>query len=243
MKWIGKGKRGAEEGSAAETDHAAGNGQPEQRAARSGPALNGREVEPDRKRGAERESGGEAEKRGTAEGTEAAKEARRRRRQRREIRSFFLRLVFLLVFLYLLFFVFFAVRPMPNEDMKPRISAGDLLLCYRLEKRYYPNDVVILRKDGRDYVARIAALPGDEVDIPEEGGLRINGNTVMEGEIYYPTRSYDSDRVSYPVRLGADEYFLLCDYRNGAKDSRFYGVVKRAELGGKVITILRRSNL
>lgn len=174
---------------------------------------------------------------------EAKKERKKRRRQIREIRSFFLRLLFMAIFLYALFFVVFGMKPMPNEDMKPRISAGDLLLYYRLEKRYYPNDVVVLEKDGRSYVGRISALPGDEVEIPEAGGLRINGNTVLEADIFYPTEGYETDKVQYPVKLGEGQYFLLCDHRSGAKDSRFYGVVERSELRGKVITILRRSNL
>ena len=49
--------------------------------------------------------------------------------------------------------------------------------------------------------------------------------------------------MTYPVTLADGEYFVLCDYREGAKDSRYYGPVRRSELKGKVITVLRRSNL
>lgn len=117
------------------------------------------------------------------------------------------------------------------------------MLYYRMERKYYPGDVVIAVKDGREYVGRIVALPGDEVDIPDGGGLRINGNSVLESEIYYPTGAYETDKISYPCSLSGEEFFLLCDYRAGAKDSRFYGTVSRTELKGKVITVLRRSKL
>lgn len=49
--------------------------------------------------------------------------------------------------------------------------------------------------------------------------------------------------IVYPVTLAEDEVFVLCDYREGAKDSRYFGPVSKSEIKGKVITIVRRSNL
>lgn len=175
--------------------------------------------------------------------SEAAKKARKKRkRQIREIKSFFLRLVAMIIMLYVLFGVVFGVRPMSNDDMKPRISAGDLLLYYRLENRYVANDVVVFEKDGATYVGRIVAQGGDTVEITDNASLVVNGSSVVENDIYYSTPKYDTD-VSYPLTLASDEYFLLCDYRTGAKDSRAFGPVKRSEFKGKVITVLRRSSL
>ena len=175
--------------------------------------------------------------------SEAAKKARKKRkRQIREIKTFFLRLVAMIIMLYVLFGVVFGVRPMSNDDMKPRISAGDLLLYYRLENRYVANDVVVFEKDGATYVGRIVAQGGDTVEITDNASLVVNGSSVVENDIYYSTPKYDTD-VSYPLTLASDEYFLLCDYRTGAKDSRAFGPVKRSEFKGKVITVLRRSSL
>ena len=80
------------------------------------------------------------------------------------------------------------------------------------------------------------------MEITKEATLKINDSVVLENDIYYSTPRYD-DNVPYPVTLADDEYFVLCDYREGAKDSRYYGPVRRSELKGKVITVLRRSNL
>lgn len=43
----------------------------------------------------------------------------------------------------------------------------------------------------------------------------------------------------FPLTVGKDEYFVLGDYRTDAKDSRIYGTVKKEEIKGTVITLLR----
>jgi signal peptidase I len=49
--------------------------------------------------------------------------------------------------------------------------------------------------------------------------------------------------VNYPVTLGPGECFVLADKRDEGADSRFFGPVKREEIQGSVITIMRRNNL
>ena len=48
---------------------------------------------------------------------------------------------------------------------------------------------------------------------------------------------------AYPLTLAEDEFFVLCDYREGARDSRYFGPVSEGEIKGKVITVVRRSGL
>ena len=45
------------------------------------------------------------------------------------------------------------------------------------------------------------------------------------------------------LTLAEDEFFVLCDYREGARDSRYFGPVSEDEIKGKVITVVRRSGL
>ena len=66
--------------------------------------------------------------------------------------------------------------------------------------------------------------------------------TGTENDIYYSTPMYDNN-VSYPVTLRENQYFILCDYREGAKDSRYFGAVEMEEIKGKVITIIRKNEL
>ena len=173
---------------------------------------------------------------------EAIRQRRRRLSQIDDIKSFFTRLVVMIVMIYIMFFVIFGLQPMSNDDMKPRISAGDLMLFYRLETRINSSDVVVFRKDGKTYTGRVVAKGGDKVEVTDDSSLKINDSTMIESDIFYSTPKYE-DYIQYPVTLQQDEYFILCDYRNGAKDSRYFGPVKEKEIMGKVITIIRRSNL
>ena len=161
---------------------------------------------------------------------------------REEVSSFFGRLVVIVIVVLVLFGFIFGLTSMKNDDMSPRISAGDLMLYYRLERNLNIQDVIVFQKDGKQYTGRIIAQNGDSVEITNQAQLVINGSPVLENEIYYSTPKYES-QVQYPVTLTEDQYFILCDYREGAKDSRYFGPVEKNEIKGKVITVLRRSGL
>ena len=101
---------------------------------------------------------------------------------------------------------------------------------------------MVFEKDGRQYVGRVVAKGGDSVEVTDESRLIINGSTMMESDIFYKTTKYGDD-VKYPVNLGGSQYFILCDYREGARDSRFFGAVDQSEIKGKVLMVIRRSSL
>ena len=92
------------------------------------------------------------------------------------------------------------------------------------------------------FVCRIVAGPGDTVEITDSEHLVVNGNTVVEHNIYYSTPPYEGF-VQYPLTLGEGQYFVLADSRNGGADSRFFGAVNADEILGTVITVMRRNNL
>ena len=160
----------------------------------------------------------------------------------RALRNFLVRLFLLITVIGILFGVVFGLTPMANADMQPAVCAGDLMLYYRLDKNLNSDDVVVFQKEGIQYTGRIVAVPGDVVEITDEKDLMVNKSTVMEDNIFYTTPAYDSE-VEYPLALKEDQYFILCDNREGAKDSRSFGVVDTSEIKGKVITIVRRSGI
>ena len=206
-----------------------------------------------------------------AEDRDAALRKRRRRRVR-AFRSFLLRLIGLVLVVYILFFHLVGLTMMPSRDMYPRLDVGDLLLFYRIDRTPKYQDVIVIDKQLEEdtrtgergfvrealdwlgfkdpeapatkrYVCRVIAVPGNTVEITTEHGLKVNGNTLIESNIFYPTQPYEEGVTDYPLTLGEGEFFVLADQRNGGMDSRYFGIVKQDEIQGIVITILRRSNL
>ena len=101
---------------------------------------------------------------------------------------------------------------------------------------------IVLPDDEEIYICRVVAAPGDTVEITDEGNLMVNGNHMIEPNIFYPTSLY-TGFMEYPLTLGEGQCFVMADKRNGGADSRFFGVVYEEQILGTVITVVRRNNL
>ena len=169
-------------------------------------------------------------------------ERRRRLRDKSLLFSVLEKLAVLVIAVAVCFGVIFGITPMKGGDMEPRFTAGDLLLFYRLEKDFARNDVVIIERDDKQYVGRLIGMPGEMLIITEDGIINVDGNNMYEERIFYETRPIQGG-VRYPVTLEKDEYFILADKRDTAKDSRYFGPVKAGEIKGKVVTVIKRISL
>lgn len=67
--------------------------------------------------------------------------------------------------------------------MKPAIKDGDLVMYYRLDKRFVSGDVAVFEDNGRNTTGRVVAVAGDTVDITKDG-LKINGADQVSQDIY-----------------------------------------------------------
>jgi len=128
-----------------------------------------------------------------------------------------------------------------DPSMSPAVKDGDLVLYYRLDRKFRAGDLLLLGFQGQVQVRRVVAAAGDTVDITEEG-LKINGALQQEQGIYQATQRY-AEGVEFPLTLKENEVFVLGDAREGAADSRVYGPVNVEDAWGKVITLLRRRSL
>ena len=120
--------------------------------------------------------------------------------------------------------------------MEPSYASGQpvLLRKFGLPEDLDYGDVVVIRREdlGRDIIKRIAALPGDTVQITD-GLLYVNGEEHSTPANLSPME--DAGNASSPITLQPGEYFVLGDNRNNSSDSRdpVVGNIHREEFVGK----------
>lgn len=126
---------------------------------------------------------------------------------------------------------------MTGNNMFPFVKDGDLCIVYKLDD-YTTGDVVLYRNDeGKMKLGRITAVGGQSVDFPQEGGYTVDGYQPSE-EITYQT--FGADGVKYPIDVGDDEVFIMNDFRSDTDDSRQSGGVKKSDIDGKLLFLIRR---
>ena len=170
------------------------------------------------------------------------KKEKKAKRKMSDFQYFALQTLIIVIILYVLFARMVGIKSMPNTDMSPRIDSGDFLLFYRLDRAPKAQDIMVFEKNGTRYVGRVVAVGGDTVEITKEGAVKINGYSMVETNIFYETYPLEGF-TKYPLTLASDECFILADQRKGTEDSRFFGPVKRSEIEGTVISVMRRTNL
>lgn len=98
-------------------------------------------------------------------------------------------------------------------------------------------DVVIFPfedEKGTYFIKRIIGMPGETIQIDEEGTILINGEALDES--YGNAVMESAGEAAQPITLGEDEYFVLGDNRNDNADSRhpMVGNVNGDEIIGRV---------
>ena len=85
------------------------------------------------------------------------------------------------------------------------------------------------------YIKRIIGLPGETVQIDENGVIYINGEVLKESYGREVIKPEYLGVAKNPVVLGDDEYFVMGDNRNNSTDSRseLVGNIHRKDIVGR----------
>jgi signal peptidase I len=130
-----------------------------------------------------------------------------------------------------------------SDSMEPTLKPGDWLLvdklCY-IGGDPERGDIVVFNaplEPGHEYVKRVAAVPGDRVQI-EDCRLILNG--VLLEEPYLSPDSYDrapgvteKNPFAESTVIPEGRYLVLGDNRPSSKDSRSWGLLAREEIIGR----------
>lgn len=157
----------------------------------------------------------------------------------REILSTSLYLLGVLCVVYLVIHFVGQRTQVQGSSMEPTLSTEDNLIVDKISYRFHDPerfDIIVfpfLKEDETFYIKRIIGLPGETVQIDEEGNIYVDGELLQESYgkevIQYPGRAIE------PIKLGSDEYFVLGDNRNHSTDGRdpSVGNIKRENIIGR----------
>lgn len=158
-----------------------------------------------------------------------------------DIFQLLLKIVLIILAVILVFTFMYGMARINDVSMKPAIKDGDLVMYYRLDKRFVSGDIAVFKKDGRTTTGRVVAVAGDTVDITKDG-LMINGTTQISQDIYFDTTQFQNG-VDFPITVGEGQIFVLGDNRPEASDSRIYGCINVKDVKGKAIAVIRTRGL
>lgn len=136
-----------------------------------------------------------------------------------------------------------------SSSMEDALYEGDYIFVNKLAYKYggapKPGDIIVFKypmNPEKDYIKRIVALPGQEVQIADKI-LYIDGEVAP-----IPAFSKNSDRKIIPADLSfrdnfgpyvvpMGQYFVMGDNRDDSRDSRFWGSVPEENLLGKAVFV------
>lgn len=157
----------------------------------------------------------------------------------KEILSTSLYILFVLCAVYLVIHFVGQRTQVQGSSMEPKLSSEDNLIVDKISYHFHDPerfDIVVFPfryEKNVFYIKRIIGLPGETVQIDEEGNILIDGEILEEDYgkevIANPGRAYEE------ITLAEDEYFLMGDNRNNSTDSRdpSVGNVTREEIIGR----------
>lgn len=126
-------------------------------------------------------------------------------------------------------------------SMEATLQSGDQLITDKITYRFRDPqrfDIIVFpfqyEKDTY-YIKRIIGLPGETVQIGEDGTIYIDGEVLEESYGKEVIRSENIGRAAEPITLGDDEYFVMGDNRNNSTDSRtaIVGNIHRDDIIGR----------
>ncbi len=157
----------------------------------------------------------------------------------------------------------------PSASMEPTVNVDDRILVNKVSYRLHDvrrGDLVVFEKlpgtpgDTKDLIKRAIALPGETIEVRDDGRIWIwgpgegPGDALLLDEPYLadddrllvapgPTTAVTSDiwnsscanqpRTPGRCTLPEGHYFMLGDNRNQSSDSRFFGPIPRENIIGR----------
>ena len=121
-----------------------------------------------------------------------------------------------------------------GSSMSPTLVNGNIVTALR-GGSYERGDIVAFYYNDKILVKRIVGLPGDVIDIDEDGSVSVDG--VPLDEPYLDEKALGECDIELPYQVPEGRYFVMGDNRSVSSDSRSsqVGCVAEEQVIGKLI--------
>lgn len=139
-------------------------------------------------------------------------------------------ILILIVLLMLIFQVrFYKIN---GTSMEPTLEENEYVLTYKTE--YNSGDVIAYIHNDVVMIKRVIGLPGDVINMDDDGTVYVNGNELIED--YIKSKALGDVEIEFPFTVPYGTYFVLGDNRADSLDSRIVsiGCIYEDDVVGKV---------
>ena len=98
-----------------------------------------------------------------------------------------------------------------GTSMKPTLEEGEIVISVKSPK-IERGDIIGFYYNNKLLVKRVIALPGDTVDIDEDGNVFVNGEQLTEP--YITEKALGDCDISLPYQVPNERYFIMGDHRS-----------------------------
>lgn len=121
-----------------------------------------------------------------------------------------------------------------GSSMTPTLENGNIVVSIKA-KKFETGDVIAFYYNNKILVKRVIALPGDIVDITDEGNVSVNGTLLDEPYVTDP--SLGDCNIKLPYQVPESRLFVMGDHRSVSIDSRnsTVGCIAEEQIVGKLV--------
>ncbi len=121
-----------------------------------------------------------------------------------------------------------------GTSMSPTLNEGNIVVSVK-SPSIDRGDIIGFYYNNKLLVKRVVAMPGETVDIDEDGNVFIDGEQLDEP--YISEKALGDCDIELPYEVPAERYFLLGDNRANSLDSRKSAIecVSKDQIVGKLV--------